>query len=308
MFEAGLLTVGAVAVGDIDAHDRGDDFVQLRRLHDHAEVAGEGFVASRAAEGDAEHHFIAHVHGLAADVVGVFDGADQATAVVGDIEFARQIVERAIVDDDLTHLRAEGHDVDDLLRVDAGSRIGGEVADVIRTGAARVQSDGLDAPQKIRRILRLNEAHLEIGPGGDLDVAGGELLRDLREFAELKGADQSARNPQPRHERLLVWREVKKAVPFEAEDFLLLRRFVGGGVLEQDRVGVERMQFLLHPLLENQVFVRHLSFDGRGRFHVGETLAARGNPREEPREVIGLVRGEHFPVDGIDWDGVAHGQ
>ena len=145
-------------------------------LHQHAEIAGEGLVARGAAERDAEENFVADLHRLAADVVGVLDRADESAAIVGDVELARQIVERAVVDDDLRHLVTERHHVDQLERIDAGGRIRGEVADVVRARAARVQADGLDAAQNLRRVLRLDEPHLKIRPRGDLHVAGGQFL------------------------------------------------------------------------------------------------------------------------------------
>ena len=61
--------------------------------------------------------------------------------------------------------------VDQLVRIDARRGIRGEIADVVRARAARVQADGLDAAQKFRRVLRLDEPHLQIRARGDLHVA-----------------------------------------------------------------------------------------------------------------------------------------
>ncbi len=213
-------------------------------------------MARRAAEGDAEENFVADLHRLAADVVRIFDRADEAAAVIGDVELARQVVERAIIDNDLAHLLAERHHVDQLARINARGGVRGEVADVVRARAARVQADMLDALDERGRVLWLDESHLQIRARGDLHVAGGEVLCDVRQLAELEGAELSAGDAQPRHEGFLVRREVKKPVPLEAENFLLLGRLVRGGVVEEHGVGVERMQLLFHALLEDEVFVR----------------------------------------------------
>ena len=132
----------------------------------------------RATERDAEQNFFADLHRLHADVIRFFHRADQAAAVVGDVELTRQVVERTVVDDDLADLLAERHDVKQFHRVNARGGICREITDVVRARAARVQADALDAAQKFRRVLRLDEAHLQIGARGDLDVATREFLCD----------------------------------------------------------------------------------------------------------------------------------
>ncbi len=101
MFEPRFFPVAAISIGDVNANERDDDLVQFRRFHQNAEVARERFVSSRAAECDAEENFVADLHHLCADVICVLDRADESAAVEGDVELARQIVERAVVDDDL---------------------------------------------------------------------------------------------------------------------------------------------------------------------------------------------------------------
>ena len=64
-----------------------------------------------------------------------------------------------------------GMHVNQFVRINARGGIRGEIADVVRAGAARVQADGLDAPQDFRRVLRLDETHLKIRARRDLDVA-----------------------------------------------------------------------------------------------------------------------------------------
>ena len=85
MFESRLLAISAAASLNVNAQRRHDDFVDLIRRNNHAEVAGERFVAGRAAERDAEKNFVAELDGFHADVVRVLDRADQTAAVVGDV-------------------------------------------------------------------------------------------------------------------------------------------------------------------------------------------------------------------------------
>ena len=236
---------------DVDAEHRNDDFVDFIGRNDHAKVARKRFVPGRTAERDAEQNFFADLHRFHTDVVGVFHRADETAAVVGNVELARQIVKRAVIDDDLAELLAERHHVNQLHRVNARRGIGGEITDVVRARAARVQTNALDAAEKFRRILRLDEAHLQIGARRDLDVTARQFLRQAAKFAELKSGEQSAGNPQTRHERILDRREKKQSVPFETKNLLLVRRLVVDGIFDDLSVGVERMQLALHAFLEN---------------------------------------------------------
>ena len=87
---------------------------------------------------------VVHLHRLEADVVGVLQHGDRAGAVEGDVEFARQAVKRAIVEDVEVPFARKGPRVDQLLRIDAGGRRAGDVADIVGAGAARAQPEILD--------------------------------------------------------------------------------------------------------------------------------------------------------------------
>ena len=93
MLEPRFLSVGAIAVGDIHANDRGHDLVEFRWFHQDANIARERFVPGRSAQRDAEKDLVADAHRLAADVIRVLNRADETAAVIGDIELPREIVE-----------------------------------------------------------------------------------------------------------------------------------------------------------------------------------------------------------------------
>ena len=122
-------------------------------LHDDAGVAGEILVAGDAADGDAEPdagldaEAVLHLDRREADVVGVLQHRDHAGAVEPDIELARNAVERAVVEDVEVPFARIGPRVDQFLRIDAGGRRAGDVADVVGAGAARAQAEVLDRPR-----------------------------------------------------------------------------------------------------------------------------------------------------------------
>ena len=142
--------------------------VASARLHDHAGVAREILVAGDAAEHEPkpdarlDAEAVLHLDRLKADVVGVLQHRNDAAAVERDVELARQAVERAVVEDVEVPFARIGPRVDQLLRIDAGGRRAGDVADVVGAGAARAQAESWIASTmataffgSISRICRL---------------------------------------------------------------------------------------------------------------------------------------------------------
>ncbi len=115
------------------------------------EYFGKILVAGDAAEAEAEPDAgldakaLLHLDRGEGDVVGFLQHRDLAGAVEGDVELARQAVERAVVEDVVVPLARIGARVDQFLRIDAGRRRARDVADVVGAGAARAQAEVLDA-------------------------------------------------------------------------------------------------------------------------------------------------------------------
>src|SRR4029077_15919422 len=99
------------------------------------------------------------------DVVGVLDGTDQPSAIESDIELPRKVIEGAVIDDEMGEFIDERQHVYQLHRIDSGRGVGSEIADVVGTRAARVESDALDAPKNLGCVFRLDEPHLQISAG-----------------------------------------------------------------------------------------------------------------------------------------------
>src|SRR5206468_9899456 len=146
VLEARALAVGAIALVDEDPHDRHRHRNSLLGRDQHAEIAGEiampGDAADRSAEVNTVRLRLARPDAYCgeADVVGIFEGGDSAAAVEGDIEFARQAVELAVVEDRVIQIQAERPRVVELQRIDAGGRVPGDVSDIVRARAARSEA------------------------------------------------------------------------------------------------------------------------------------------------------------------------
>ena len=194
VFHPRLVAVGAVAVVDEDADDGVGHLGGVGGLDDDAGVAGEILVSGDAAEREAEPdagldaEAVLHLDRLEADVVGVLQHRDAAGAVERDVELARQAVERALVEDVEVPFARVGPRVDQFLRIDAGGRRAGDVADVVGAGAARAEAEILDRFEQRDRVLRLDLADLQIGAGGDMGIAAAVALGEIGEAGRTANA------------------------------------------------------------------------------------------------------------------------
>src|SRR6266536_2549980 len=170
IFEPRLLAVGAVALIDEAAYQRERHWCALLRLDEQPGIAAEIAMAGDAAEQNPE--IDAGRDRLAlpdrdrrkADVVGVLEHRNGAAAVETDVEFARQPIELAMIQDRVMQLAAERPGVDQLVGGDAGGRASGDVAQIVGAGAARGQPEVLDRRQHVEDRLRADLAQLQIGP------------------------------------------------------------------------------------------------------------------------------------------------
>ena len=134
----------------------------------------------------------------------------------------------------------------------------------------------MDAPKHLRRVLGLNKPDLQIRPCRNLAIAGGKVLRRLRDSAKLKRPNCSAGDTQPRHESILNGGQIEQAVPFESEDLLLVRRFVCPRVFKESIIRIEGMLFVLDPLFgdeRNFLFVLLIRGIRRGVLIIGQKSA-----------------------------------
>src|ERR1700733_8659085 len=101
MLQARLLAVAAISIGDVDADDGLRDLDVVIRWYEDGQIARESLVTGGAAEDETKSVLVAVFHGLDADVVRILNRTNQATAVKGDVELARQVVELATREDEL---------------------------------------------------------------------------------------------------------------------------------------------------------------------------------------------------------------
>ncbi len=258
IFEPRLGAVGAVAVIDEYAHHRVGHLGGIGGPDHDAGIAGKTLVPGEPAETQPEPdagfqpEAVVHLDGLEADIVGVFQDRNDAGAVEADIEFARQAVKRAVVEDVEVPFARIGARVDQLLRVDAGRWRAGDVADVVGAGAARAQAEVLHRLDHVDRVLGFDFADLQIGARCDMGVAAAVALGQIGDAGKLRGGENAVRHAQPAHVGVLVGRNVKQAEKAPAEIVRRLRIFVLGGEVFQPLVGVEGMLLALELLRVGQ--------------------------------------------------------
>ena len=211
---------------------------------------------------------LVHLHCLEADVVRIFQHRNRAGAVEGDIEFARQAVKRAIVENMEMPFARERAGIDQLLRIDAGGRRAGDVADIVGAGAARAEAEILNGLDHRDGVVGLYLADLQIGARGDMGVAAAIALGEVGDAGELRRFEDAVRDTQAAHIRILIRRDVEQAEEPPAEIVGRLRIFVARAELLEALVAVERMLLALELFLIGKLLAggEHavLRFEGRG--------------------------------------------
>ena len=192
VFQPRLGAVGTVAVIDEHAHHCVRDLACVGGLHDDAGVAREILVAREAAKAEPEPdaglkpETVFHLHRLESDIVGILQHRNRAGAVEGDVELARQAVERPVVENMEVPFARIRPRVDQLLRIDTGSRRAGDVADIVGAGAARAQTEILDRLDHGDRILGRDFADLQIRARRDVRVAAAETFCEIGDAGKLR--------------------------------------------------------------------------------------------------------------------------
>src|SRR5262245_29740790 len=104
MFEARVFAICSIAVRDKHADNGHNYLVQLCWRYQYTEVPGKRLVTRGPAQRDTKKNFFTDLHGLGPDVVGIFNGSNQAATIERNVEFSRQVIEREVVDNDLRQL------------------------------------------------------------------------------------------------------------------------------------------------------------------------------------------------------------
>ena len=253
VFQPRLGAVGAVAVGDEGAHHGAGHLHAFLGLQQHAGLVREILVAGDAAELQAEVDAVRRARGDEADVVGVFQHRHLAAAVEGDVELARQAVHLAVIEDVVMHRAAQRPRVDQLLRVDAGGRAAGDVADIVGARAARGEAERLHGEQQVDRMVGRDLADLQVGARRHVGIAAAEGVGGIGQAAHLPGVQDAVGHAQPAHEGILGRRDVEKPMILGQENIDALGELALLGALDDLVPAVERMALALGLLLRDQL-------------------------------------------------------
>ena len=141
-----------------------------------------------------------------------------------------------------------GADIDQLVAIEPARRRGGDVADVVRAGAARGEAELLHAREGVDDCAGLELAQLEVGARGDVGATVAAFIGEGREAAQLVRGDLAGRDAQAHHETVLGRGDVEEAVELEAEGVGLIGELVGRGVGNEFLPNIEAV-FLVLPAL-----------------------------------------------------------
>ena len=211
-------------MGDEGAHHGARHFYAFLGLQQDAGLEGEIEMAGDAAELQAEVNARLEPGAAGdlarheADVVGVLEHRHAPAAVEGDVELARQAVHLAVIEDVVVHGAAERPRVVDFLRVDAGGRAAGDVADIVGARAARGEAQRLHRQQHVDGVRRADLADLQVGAGRHIGIAAAEGVGGIGQAAHLPGAQDAVGDAQAAHEGVLRRSDVEEALILGQED------------------------------------------------------------------------------------------
>ena len=252
--------------------------------------------------------FLRHAAGHEPNVIRVRHGIHRAAALEGHVELARQVVELAVIENVVVQRVREGPRVQQLLRVEAGGRRRGDVADVVHATALRGEAERLQAREDVDQVRRANLANLQVRACGDGGLAVAIIVRDVRQAAHLHRREFTRRDAAAEHEAVLRGRYVEHPEVAEAKRVFLVRQFPRLRVRENTVPAVQRMLLVLPTLLLGHVAERRAidgllgkiraalrrvagELSGRGRADIGMQAALR-HTRHEAGEKFLLLGGE----------------
>src|SRR5215471_4247215 len=140
-----------------------------------------------------------------------------------------------------------------FLRIDAGGRRAGDIADVVGPRATGTQPQIVDRFDHGRSVVRVDLTDLDIGACGHMSVAAAVALGEIGQAGKFSIFDNAVRDPQSAHIGVLVRRDIEQAAIAPAEIVGWLGIFTPDGVLLQPLVSVERMLFAFKSLLIGKV-------------------------------------------------------
>ena len=110
ILHAGTPPVGAITMLDEHLEHRLRHIQTLRRCDQHTEIACEIAVASDATEGNPESDLatLPLPHCAKADVIGVLQRGHLSATIERDIEFSRQAIQLAMIEDEVVQCAAQG--------------------------------------------------------------------------------------------------------------------------------------------------------------------------------------------------------
>ncbi len=190
------------------------------------------------------------------------------------------------------HGAAQRPRVVEFLRVDAGGRAAGNVADIVGARATCGETEFLYGQQKIDRVLRRNLANLQVGARRHIGIAAAERIRRIGQAAHLPGVQDAVGNAQPAHEGIFGRRDEEQPVILGEEDVDALGELPGLGAAHHLVPPIQRMSRALGGFLGHQLAARrHGAVLGSVLQGIGTDRLAGRCPRRADGQLVGRLAG-----------------
>src|SRR5262249_4908112 len=201
-----------------------------------AGIAGKILVTGKPAEAEPEPdtrlkpNAVFDRHSLETNIVGILQHRYDAGTVEANIELARQAVERAIIENVKVPFARIWPGIYEFLRINACGGGACDIANVVGARTARTETEILNGFDHRNRIVGRDFTYLQIGSRGDVRIAAPITLRQIGNTGKLRRLEDSIRQTQPAHVRILIGRHIKQAEKPPTEIVRRLWVFAFGGV------------------------------------------------------------------------------
>jgi hypothetical protein len=138
------------------------------------------------------------------------------------IPFARKIgklfVALSAVGEIILQFHRVGSGINDLMGINAGQRIAGDVSGVVKTRLDGTETNFRQPGPDVGQVLEQHTTELQVLAGCDIAAAVVSVARhDGGDGSELSGIENTVRNPQAEHEQSRSLGTPEESIPLEPE-------------------------------------------------------------------------------------------
>ena len=246
--------------------------------------------------------------GEPSDILSPVGGKIVGATVERDIEFARQIGEFAVIEEDLGHRPGERASINQLGRIEAGEGVAGDIAHVVEAGLLAGEADLIERRDHARYFLDGQALHLDIAAGGDVGDFVTGFVGDKGERAGLGRGHFAGGDAHAQHVAIVIGLAPEDAVPFQPMEIGLIDVVVAACPRRDQlrRSATRRSRAFGFPDFDRIKFTTRwrsrTSFAAKKQHQTIQAVEGEQHqchPRGKGRSAMAYADGEIGPINGL---------